>query len=216
MALIGKWSGHEFIVSPALIRGFTNLTISGSSEIDEKESAKEKYAVRKSGKPMEISMTVQLFAATGCDVRGEAVAFVEEAGKGESDYLYVSGKKLVPSRLMLVSAHVDKVVIGANGQWVSAEVKLSMKQCAKADGSAGGSSGSGGGSKKASVKVSANVLSGVVPGAVSGFKGLVGSGLDSLAKTTSTAKQFSAAKKAADRKNSRLFISKAMSTRNTK
>lgn len=47
MAEIGSWNGHSFTVSPTLIRGFTGLTIKGSSETEDKTSNSQKYVSRK-------------------------------------------------------------------------------------------------------------------------------------------------------------------------
>lgn len=116
---------------------------------------------RKHGKPMEVSLSVALNAMTGCDVRTEAMKFVEEARAGKKDYFYVGNKKLVTCQLMLTDASVKDVAITNGGKWVRAEVSLTMKQCSKNDGSSasssgGGSSGGGssGGSKKSSKKKS--------------------------------------------------------------
>lgn len=37
MAEIASWNGHSFTVSPKLIRGFTGLTIKGSSETEDQD-----------------------------------------------------------------------------------------------------------------------------------------------------------------------------------
>ena len=42
----GRWGGHVFIVSSKLIRGFTGLSIEGSSETEEKEKGKQKHVSR--------------------------------------------------------------------------------------------------------------------------------------------------------------------------
>lgn len=149
MAEIGRWNGHVFEVSPKLIRGFTGLTIKGASNTEDKESGDQGYVSRKHGKPMEVSLTVALNAMTGCDVRTEAMKFVDEARAGRRDYFYIGNKKLVTCQLMLTDASVKNVRITNGGKWVLAEVSLTMKQCSKNDGSSASSSGggsSGGGS----------------------------------------------------------------------
>lgn len=160
MAEIGSWNGHSFTVSPTLIRGFTGLTIKGSSETEDKTSNSQKYVSRKNSKPSEITLTVELNAMTGCDVKNEALKFVDEARCGANNYFYLSGKKLISCKLMLTEASISETVIAPNGTWVSCKVKLTMKQCAKYDGtssgSSSGSSSSGGSSssKKTSKKAS--------------------------------------------------------------
>lgn len=51
MAEIASWNGHSFTVSPKLIRGFTGLTIKGSSETEDKTSDGQKYVSRKTAIP---------------------------------------------------------------------------------------------------------------------------------------------------------------------
>ena len=152
----GKWNGHTFVVSPVLVRGFTDLAIKGSSKTEDKVSDEQGYAARKSAQPREITMTVGLFASLGCDVRSEAMAFVDEACEGAEDYLYVGGKKLVECSLMLTEASVEETDIAPSGTWVKASVKLTFKQATRKDGkksgSSGGSGNGGGSTKKQSVK----------------------------------------------------------------
>lgn len=155
MAEIGSWNGHSFTVSPTLIRGFTGLTIKGSSETEDKTSNSQKYVSRKNSKPSEITLTVELNAMTGCDVKNEALKFVDEARCGANNYFYLSGKKLISCKLMLTEASISETVIAPNGTWVSCKVKLTMKQCAKYDGTASSSSsGNSSSSKKTSKKTS--------------------------------------------------------------
>jgi hypothetical protein len=159
MAEIASWNGHSFTVSPKLIRGFTGLTIKGSSETEDKTSDGQKYVSRKNSNPSEITLTAELNALTGCDVKNEALKFVDEARSGAKNYFYMGGKKLITCQLMLTEASVSETTIAPNGTWISCKVKLTMKQCAKYDGSgsssssssSGGSSGSSG-SKKSSTK----------------------------------------------------------------
>ena len=149
---IGRWGGRTFTVSSSLIRGFTGLTIKGSSETEDKKDNKQKYVARKNGNPAEISMTVQLHASLGVKVRGEALAFVSDAQAGKEDYFYLGGNKLVTYKLMLTDAAVEETQINAAGEWVSCKVKLTFKQCSKLDGSTSSSS-SGSSSNKQSVQV---------------------------------------------------------------
>ena len=144
---MGRWNGHKFIVSPKLIYSFNGLQIKGSSEMKEKKDTEQGTVARKGGNPTEVSLTIHLNAYTGCDVRKEALAFVNEARAGKNDYFYVSKKKLTSCKLMLTEATVKDVEITATGKWKSANVQLTMKQCNKGDGFMGSnsSSSSGGG-----------------------------------------------------------------------
>lgn len=169
MAEIASWNGHSFTVSPKLIRGFSGLTIKGSSETEDKTSDGQKYVSRKNSNPSEITLTAELNALTGCDVKNEALKFVDEARSGAKNYFYMGGKKLITCQLMLTEASVSETTIAANGTWISCKVKLTMKQCAKYDGSSSSSSSSS--SKKSSTKTSSTKTS---------------SGASSNKKTTST------------------------------
>lgn len=156
MAEIASWNGHSFTVSPKLIRGFTGLTIKGSSETEDKTSDGQKYVSRKNSNPSEITLTAELNALTGCDVKNEALKFVDEARSGAKNYFYMGGKKLITCQLMLTEASVSETTIAPNGTWISCKVKLTMKQCAKYDGTSSSSSSSSSsgssGSKKSSTK----------------------------------------------------------------
>ena len=125
---VARWGGHTFEVSPEVIRSFDKLTVKGGSDTDDKIQSKQKYLTRKNGKPTEVGMNVVLNAFTGADVRSEAMAFVDEAQKGKSDWIYVGGEKLVPCQLMLTEAAVEEIAITPGGVWTRASVKLTFKQ----------------------------------------------------------------------------------------
>lgn len=148
----GRWNGHIFEVSANLMRGFKDLQIKSSIETDTKKSKKQEYIKRKNGRPAEVSFTVILNAMTGCDVRTEAMAFINEAKAGKSSYFYVSGKKLMTCKLMLTDASVKDIKITGE-TWIRATVQLTMKQASK-DGTTTSTttSKSSKGSKKTSVK----------------------------------------------------------------
>lgn len=141
----GRWNNHVFTVSPRLIRGFTGLAIKGSSETEDMQSGSQYHIARKAGKPAEVGLTVSLSALTGCRVREEAMALVNDARAGAHNYFYVGGKKLMTCQLMLTEANVENVVISPRGVWVSADVHLTLRQCGANDGGFGGSGGSSGG-----------------------------------------------------------------------
>ena len=166
MAEIGSWNGHAFTVTPQVIRGFSNLSIKSGSETEDQTSDGQKFATRKNSRPSEVSVVVTLNAFAGCNVRQEAMKFIDDARDGAANYFYLGGKKLLTCQLMLIDANVSETEIAPNGTWVSCKVALKMKQCSKYDGvvlpgssssggggsSGGGSSGSGKSSKKRSTK----------------------------------------------------------------
>lgn len=131
MAEIARWNGHKFEVGSGLIRGFTGLSIKGSSETEDKTSDKQKYVSRKNGKPNEITLTAILNAATGCDVQKEAMDFVDEARAGKKDYFYVATKKLCTCQVMLTDAEAKEIAMTNKGVWTRAVVTLTLKQCDK-------------------------------------------------------------------------------------
>ena len=211
MAEIASWNGHSFTVSPKLIRGFTGLTIKGSSETEDKTSDGQKYVSRKNSNPSEITLTAELNALTGCDVKNEALKFVNEARSGAKNYFYMGGKKLITCQLMLTEASVSETTIAPNGTWISCKVKLTMKQCAKYDGtgsssssssSSSGSSSSSSGSKKTSTKktpttTTKKTTTAAVVGAVAGAVAAVAKTATTVVKAVSTASKTASALKAA-------------------
>lgn len=202
MAETGSWNGHVFTVLPNLIRGFTGLTIKGASETNTKTSSKQQYLERKAGKPVEVALTVELNAMTGCNVRSEAIAFVNDARDGTKNYFYVNSKKLVPCQLMLTDASVEETQIAPNGTWVSARVKLSMKQASKYDGSASSSSSSSGKkktAKKTSVKNSTSVTITAAVGAAIGAASSTAKATTSTNKAQTTINQLVSAAKSASK-----------------
>jgi hypothetical protein len=157
MAETARWNDHIFEVSPNLMRGFSDLSITGSATTEEKETGSQKYVSYKNGGTTQVTLTAILSVFTGSDVREEAMAFVDEARRGCYGYLYVDSKKLVACPLMLTNAAISKTEIAAGGTWTYAEAKLTFKQCGKYDGETSGSSsssGSGSASKSGSVKSS--------------------------------------------------------------
>lgn len=211
MAEIASWNGHSFTVSPKLIRGFTGLTIKGSSETEDKTSDGQKYVSRKNSNPSEITLTAELNALTGCDVKNEALKFVNEARSGAKNYFYMGGKKLITCQLMLTEASVSETTIAPNGTWISCKVKLTMKQCAKYDGtgsssssssSSSGSSSSSSGSKKTSTKKTSTTTTkktttAAVVGAVAGAVAAVAKTATTVVKAVSAASKTASALKTA-------------------
>lgn len=211
MAEIASWNGHSFTVSPKLIRGFTGLTIKGSSETEDKTSDGQKYVSRKNSNPSEITLTAELNALTGCDVKNEALKFVDEARSGAKNYFYMGGKKLITCQLMLTEASASETTIAPNGTWISCKVKLTMKQCAKYDGtgsssssssSSSGSSSSSSGSKKTSTKKTSTTTTkktttAAVVGAVAGAVAAVAKTATTVVKAVSAASKTASALKTA-------------------
>lgn len=127
----GRWNGHKFLVSSSRIYSFKSLKVKGSSELKDSKDSKREYVKRKKGSPAEVSLTIDLHGSAGCNVRNEALLFIREAESGAKDYFYVGSKKLLPCKLMLVDASTEEIHISHSGAWISASVKLTMKQAGK-------------------------------------------------------------------------------------
>ena len=145
---IASWGGHRFEVRPGLIRSFTEMTLRGSAETEEKVSDNQKYVERKAGNGWEMTLTAVLSAYLGCSVRDEAIAFANDAKESRSEYFYMAGKKLVPEKMMLTEATVQDVEIAPDGVWVRANVQLILKQAEKGEGGGTGSASNSTGTKK--------------------------------------------------------------------
>lgn len=202
MAETGRWNGHIFEVSPSLIRGYTDLTIKGGSDIKEKTSSKEKYVTRENAKAVEVTLTAVLNSMTGSSVRADAESFLSDATKGASDYFYIGDKKLVTCQLMLTDANIEQIDIGPSGKWNSASVKLTFKQASKLDGSgksssSHSSSSSSKKSKKASTKTSSTKKTSIIKKTAAAAKVAikVTNAIKSVTKTKTTAERVSATKK---------------------
>ena len=161
MAEIGHWANITFVVSSDVIRSFKDLTIEGSVETEEVTDNSIKYVKNKARQPTEVSLTVQLDARLGNDVRGLASDLVDGATYGREEYFYIAGRKLVPYKLKLVRASVSEIQMSSNGTWICCDVKMNMKQSgmpdqyapsspAPASSGSGNRSGGGGGGYSAS------------------------------------------------------------------
>lgn len=163
MALLAEWNGHRFEVTPYAVRGFGDMEISGSCkttdtskkftinvpnlnkktgerQYDKKGNLKTKkenhtnaFKKYSAGQAIEISFSAYLHTQLGCDVRNEAMDFINDAERGAKAYLYVDGHKIVTCEMMLTKASVTDVKIAANGWWLSATVKLTMVQASTFD-----------------------------------------------------------------------------------
>jgi len=152
----GRWGGHTFLVARGRIFSFKDLTLKGASDTEnatkgDKEKTSQGYIKRKSGSPTEATITIQLNAFAGVDVRKEALAFVAEARDGKSDFFYVGSSKLFAYKLMLISAQVKELEIAPNNTWLRADLSLTFKQ-SSLDG--GKTSGGSSGGKRKSTKTS--------------------------------------------------------------
>lgn len=145
MATIGKWKNHKFKVSKSEIEAMKNIQIKAGSNLKESKKKKKSRVKRQGAKPIEVSITIELNAFVGCNVRHDALVLLKEARKGAKGYFYIGRKKLTTCKLMLVDATLKNPDFTASGAWIKAEVTLTLKQCSKGTINV---SGGGGGKKK--------------------------------------------------------------------
>ena len=212
MAEIGHWANITFVVSSDVIRSFKDLTIEGSVETEEVTDNSIKYVKNKARQPTEVSLTVQLDARLGNDVRGLASDLVDGATYGREEYFYIAGKKLVPYKLKLVRASVSEIQMSSDGTWICCDVKMNMKQSgmpdqyapsspAPASGGGGSSSGGGGypaaqGSKKVTVTPTRTTTTKTVASALpASTKTAVSTAVSTISKITTAAKVVTAVTK---------------------
>jgi len=220
MANVGKWRKHKFQVKSNLIRSFTDLQIKGSHETETKTKSKQKVETKKNSKATEVTLTIQLSAFTGCNVRKEALQFVTEARSAKKGYFYVGGKKLVKYKLILTDASVKNIEIAHNNKWVSAEVSLTLKQNTKSkdsgssDSSSSGS-GSGTGTNKKSVRTQTPVSTGGGGSYSYGGSGSSGSGTKAVADASTIDAISGAAPTAAKVKEQQSYINRTVAAAKT-
>lgn len=192
------------------MRSFKNFQIVSECETEDKTASAQKYVSAKNGKPIQITLTVTLSAYLGVDVRADAIALIDAAQRSYQGYFYIQSKKLFPFMLMMTKAEMKNFEVAPNGTWVSCDMGLTLKQSSKdwingtpaSANTSSSSSGSGGsgkkkssGSKKVSTKT-ANTITRMPMTGVSA-KSIATVAAYHASKTTSTAKQVSAAKKTA-------------------
>ena len=158
MGTIGSWGRFKWAIKQNSIKSFTDLSMKAGSDLDTSSKKKTDYVKRKNGQPREISFTVILNANTGCKVKSDLDVLLNNAQNGLADYLYIGGKKNKKKKLMMTAASAKKFIIGPKGQFVYAEVDVTLKQAQSNGGGSKkkGKSGSKGrkGSRKQSVRSS--------------------------------------------------------------
>lgn len=164
-----QWYDVPFYANANEVRGFTEFSISGSVETEEKESDGTKYVSKKNSKGYEVGITAFFDRRLGIkDVKEEAMRLTYHAATGQTGYLYAQGRKLVTSALMLTNANVSNVIMSPNGTWISCEVAMTLKTSGKLDGTA---VKTGGGGYKYSVTVYYSGSSGAVQ-SVTGYSNI--------------------------------------------
>lgn len=198
-----RWSGHggiAFFVQGDQIRGIRDMGISVSSETEETTSGGEKFVKKKNSGGYQITITAELNAMLGVDVKNVALSIAEAARCGESGYFYTSGAKLFTANFMMVDAKISGIVLSTSDKWISCSVQMTLKQCSKYSGdsvSGGGSSSSGSSkSSSSSSKKTTTKAKSVIKKATEKAKTAISTVQQAVSKvtgTTSAAKKQSAA-----------------------
>lgn len=150
--VIGRFGNWTFVVTPDLIKSIVGLSISAGSEMNKSENSTQGYVSRKGGNPTEISFTYVFNAMTGDSVKDSVQTVIMGAREGWREYFYIGGNKVIEDLLMITDAEISNVVLSPKGEWISADAKITLKQCEATDtyvesssSSGGGNSGGGGG-----------------------------------------------------------------------
>ena len=175
-----QWHDVTFYANAKEVRGFSNLTVSGSVETQDQENDRSKYVSKKNSKGFEISLTAFFDKRLGIsDVKKEAMKLVNYAANGQTGYIYSNNKKLVTCVMMLTNAKAQKIIMAPNGTWISCEVSMTLKMASKLSGldsSGGGNKSSGG------YKYSVTVYYSGSSGAVSSVTGYSNASKDAARK----------------------------------
>ena len=104
--IIASWNGHNFEISPSVVRSFEGLTFKAGVKTEEEggDDEEEKIVSRKSIKPAEVSFTVVLNSYMGCNTEMEAYGFLNDAREGVQAHLYMNGYKVMPWKMMATEA----------------------------------------------------------------------------------------------------------------
>lgn len=167
-----QWHDVKFYANAKEVRGFSNLTVSGSVETEDQENGGSKYVSKKNSKGFEIAITAYFDKRLGIsDVKKEAMKLVNYAANGQTGYIYSQNKKLVTSVMMLTSAKAQKIIMTPGGTWISCEVSMTLKMSSKLSGLDSPSGGNSGGGYKYSVTVYYSGSSGAVS-SVTGYSNI--------------------------------------------
>lgn len=131
MAVIAEWNGIKFQMNESETLLITGLKLSAECEVEEKMEDGQKFVSAKNGKPVQATITAILNSSLGVDVRQRVTELTNAAQRGASNYFYIGGKKLVPPKLMLVSAATEEVNISPSGRWSDTKMNLTFKQSTK-------------------------------------------------------------------------------------
>ena len=145
---IFTWGSFAFYVKPSGIRGVKDIEISAGCETEDSVVDAEKFVSKKNSDKYQVTLTAIVDASLGENVQETVLEMTEAARSAEQGYLYAASGKLLPFPFMLTEAKASDIDIAHSGLWTHAEIKMTLKQCAKYD----GSTLTGGGDSKTPLK----------------------------------------------------------------
>ncbi len=176
-----QWHDVKFYANAKEVRGFSNLTVSGSVETQDQENERSKYVSKKNSKGFEISLTAYFDKRLGIsDVKQEAMKLVNYGANGQTGYIYSNNKKLVTCVMMLTNAKAQKISMTPKGTWISCEVSMTLKMASKLSGL--DNNGGGGNKSSGGYKYSVTVYYSGSSGAVSSVTGYSNASKDAARK----------------------------------
>lgn len=128
MAVNAKWNDISFQISETDAVLIGKIKMSAECETEDKEGGGQKYVSKKSGKPVEFSITAILNACLGTDVYSWVMKLMDSAQRGDEDHFEICGRKMFPFKLMLTSAATEEIEIAPSGTWARTNVNLTFKQ----------------------------------------------------------------------------------------
>lgn len=120
-----KWGSKGFIVGPGKVVPLSNLSTAFELKSESNNDTSGTPPTNTRGLELQtISLETTYLAAAGVDPRGQ----IEEWQSliGEKNALYIQGKRFGPKLMQLTRVDVSNVVLGNNGEFLSADVGITL------------------------------------------------------------------------------------------
>lgn len=127
-----QWGNKAFYVTGNSLMSFTNMTVSGSYNVEEKENGKKipKLEDKHPGNK-EISLTVPIRWEFCSNPRGEYEWWDKQLQSGTSSLLYVGRKAFGTNEYKLLSVSLSDVKLTATGEMKAFTMDLTFKETPK-------------------------------------------------------------------------------------
>ena len=127
MGYLAQWGPKGFIISPEKIVTFDGLATSIELEDDSQDDTSGKAPTNTTGKKKQvINMSITYVRAAGVDPRGQFEEW--ESLVGESNRLYIGGKRFGPSYVKLKKVDLSGVRLANDGKFLMATVAVSFEE----------------------------------------------------------------------------------------